>query len=384
MDTVAWLEKLIAFDTVSRNSNLALIEYVADYLVSAGLSPWLTKNADGNKANLFVTLPGKNGQTNGGMVLSGHTDVVPTDGQDWYSNPFSAQIRGGCVYGRGSCDMKGFIACVLAAVPFFQAANQREPIHIALSYDEEVGCLGAPLMLAELQKRGLNPQYCIVGEPTSMRMITAHKGIHTFCCRVRGKSAHSSLTPQGVNAIEYAAKLIVYINQLAEQLQQRMDTDAAFDVPFATLSTGVIRGGTAVNIIPNECEFEFDYRNLPHMSVEEVLMPIRRYIDEVLNPTMRLADAQCGIELVGRESVPALNGSDNERLHALIKQLLDDKQQAKAAYATEGGQFQAAGIQTVICGPGDIRQAHKANEYVTLAQLMRCDRFLRGLVGGLN
>lgn len=378
--TLDWLKTLIAFDTTSRNSNLALIHHVADALDGCGLSPWLTHNADNSKANLFVTLPAADGSTAGGLVLSGHTDVVPVDGQRWHSDPFAAEIRDGRLYGRGSCDMKGFIAAVLAAVPAMMAARLHRPLHIALSYDEEVGCLGAPVMLEELQRRGLKPQQCVVGEPTSMRMVVAHKGIHTFRCRVHGKSAHSSLTPQGVNAIEYAAQLIVFIKQLAATLQQRHDADAAFDVPFSTLSTGRIRGGSAVNIIPDCCEFEFDYRNLPHMRPVDIIDPIRHHIDAVLLPQMRAVAAESRIDLQPLHSVPALDGGDNADLHALIAALVADGARHKVAYATEGGQFQNAGIPTVVCGPGSIEQAHKADEFVALTQLARCDRFVHALI----
>ena len=380
MDTINWLKTLIGFDTTSRSSNLQLIHHIADYLCQAGLDPWLAHNDIGNKANLFVTIPAADGSVHDGIVFSGHTDVVPVDGQSWSSEPFVAHIHEGRLYGRGSCDMKGFIAAVLAALPQMQSAALKKPLHIALSYDEEIGCLGAPVMLAELARRGLNPQHCIVGEPTNMRMVVAHKGIHTFCCEVHGKSAHSSLTPQGVNAIEYAAKLIVYINQLAGELQQRADLDQAFDVPFSTLSTGVIQGGTALNIIPNHCAFEFDYRNLPHMSPADVAEPIRAYIRNVLEPAMQATDPHCHIDFFQRENVPALDGADNALLQALIAQLVDNSQLSKVAYATEGGQFQAAGIHTIICGPGSINQAHKADEYIELAQLARCDHFLSELI----
>ena len=380
MDTVAWLRQLISFDTTSRTSNLSLINYVADYLQQQGLSPWLVQNGDGNKANLFVTIPAIDGSTDGGIVLSGHTDVVPIDGQNWKSDPFVADIRDNCVYGRGSSDMKGFIACVLAAVPQMQIAKLKKPLHIALSYDEEVGCLGAPLLLAELAKRHLQPQYCIVGEPTSMQMVIAHKGINTFCCEVHGRNAHSSLTPQGVNAIEYAAKLIVFINQLAQQLQQRADLDHAFDVPFATVSTGLIQGGTAINIVPEYCAFEFDYRNLPHMTVAELIEHIQRYIDAELLPVMHTIAPEAIINLTQKVQVPALNDVDNQPLHELVMHLVDSKQRDKVAYATEGGQFQNSGINTVVCGPGSIAVAHKANEYIELEQLVRCDQFLRKLI----
>lgn len=380
MNTINRLSRLIAFDTTSRHSNLALIHDCADYLESLGLKPWLSHNADQSKANLFATIAAANGSTEGGLILSGHTDVVPTDGQTWQSDPYRADIREGRLYGRGSADMKGFIAAVLAAAPAMVQAELKRPLHIALSYDEEIGCLGAPVMIAELQKRGLTPEHCIVGEPTSMRMVVAHKGIHTFRCAVHGKAAHSSLTPQGVNAIEYAAKLIVFINELAGRLKARYDTDPDYDVPFSTLSVNTIAGGIAGNIVPQLCEFEFDYRNLPHMSPADITAPIEAHIREVLQPQMQAVDAACRIDMRHGENVPAMPEAEAALLHDLITQLVEDSSRLKVAYATEGGQFQQAGIATVICGPGNIEQAHKADEFVELAQLARCDAFLHKLI----
>ena len=380
MNTINRLSRLIAFDTTSRHSNLALIHDCADYLESLGLKPWLSHNADQSKANLFATIAAANGSTEGGLILSGHTDVVPTDGQTWQSDPYRADIREGRLYGRGSADMKGFIAAVLAAAPAMVQAELKRPLHIALSYDEEIGCLGAPVMIAELQKRGLTPEHCIVGEPTSMRMVVAHKGIHTFRCAVHGKAAHSSLTPQGVNAIEYAAKLIVFINELAGRLKARYDTDPDYDVPFSTLSVNTIAGGIAGNIVPQLCEFEFDYRNLPHMSPADITAPIEAHIREVLQPQMQAVDAACRIDMRHGENVPAMPEAEAALLHDLITQLVEDSSRPKVAYATEGGQFQQAGIATVICGPGNIEQAHKADEFVELSQLARCDAFLHKLI----
>ena len=380
MNTINRLSRLIAFDTTSRHSNLALIHDCADYLESLGLKPWLSHNADQSKANLFATIAAADGNTEGGLILSGHTDVVPTDGQAWQSDPYRADIREGRLYGRGSADMKGFIAAVLAAAPAMVQAGLKRPLHIALSYDEEIGCLGAPVMIAELQKRGLTPEHCIVGEPTSMRMVVAHKGIHTFRCAVHGKAAHSSLTPQGVNAIEYAAKLIVFINELAGRLKARHDTDPDYDVPFSTLSVNTIAGGIAGNIVPQLCEFEFDYRNLPHMSPADITAPIEAHIREVLQPQMQAVDAACRIDMRHGENVPAMPEAEAALLHDLITQLVEDSSRLKVAYATEGGQFQQAGIATVICGPGNIEQAHKADEFVELAQLARCDAFLHKLI----
>ena len=380
MNTINRLSRLIAFDTTSRHSNLALIHDCADYLESLGLKPWLAHNGGQTEANLFATIPAANGSTEGGLILSGHTDVVPTDGQTWQSDPYRADIREGRLYGRGSADMKGFIAAVLAAAPAMVQAGLKRPLHIALSYDEEIGCLGAPVMIAELQKRGLTPEHCIVGEPTSMRMVVAHKGIHTFRCAVHGKAAHSSLTPQGVNAIEYAAKLIVFITELAGRLKARHDTDPDYDVPFSTLSVNTIAGGIAGNIVPQLCEFEFDYRNLPHMSPADITAPIEAHIREVLQPQMQAVDAACRIDMRHGENVPAMPEAEAALLHDLITQLVQDSSRLKVAYATEGGQFQQAGIATVICGPGNIEQAHKADEFVELSQLARCDAFLHKLI----
>ena len=388
--SVDWLTKLIGFNTVSRHSNLELIDYVADYCRILQLEPRLTFNAKQTKANLFVTVPatvtGKPVVT-GGFVLSGHTDVVPVEGQAWDTDPFVATIQGDKLYGRGSCDMKGFLACALTLLPQVVAASQAgqlsKPIHLALSFDEEVGCLGAPLMIEDLKALGIQPEYCIVGEPTMMRMVTAHKGIQVYRCRVHGKSAHSSLTPQGVNAISYASRIIGFIDELAASLRERNDVgfeqDNAFDVPYSTLSVGTIRGGTATNIVPNLCEFTFDYRNLPHMDDSAILQPIQDFIASLL-PAMHAVSADTGIELVRQENVPAMNDKDSQALQVLIENLVDDKFRHKVAYATEGGQFTNAGIATVICGPGDIMQAHRANEFVSLEQLAKCDQFLQQIL----
>ena len=380
-----WLTRLIAFDTVSRHSNLALIKEVQAYCEQLGLSVDLTFNEQQNKANLFVTVPaGKDSNSiDNGLVLSGHTDVVPVDGQDWTSDPFIATIRGDKLYGRGSCDMKGFIACALTLLPkavkLSQAGQLSRPLHLALSFDEEVGCLGAPLILADLAQRGITPDYCIVGEPTNMTMVVAHKGIAVYRCRVHGKSAHSSLTHQGVNAISYASRLVGYVDDLACEISHRDDNDALFDVPYSTLSVGTIKGGTATNIVPNLCEFTFDYRNLPHMTQEDVIAPIQAKVAE-LTARMQARAPETGIELMQEESVPAMTDNDSAELQQLIASLVDDDKRHKVAYATEGGQFTNAGIPTIICGPGSIEQAHKVDEYVEISEIERCDTFLQRLL----
>ena len=250
MNTREWLEKLVSFDTTSRNSNLQLIEFVRDALVREGVTVELMHSPEGNKANLFATLPATDGSTQGGIVLSGHTDVVPVDGQQWDTNPFAVTERDGRLYARGSCDMKGFIAAGLALVPDFLGMQRNKPIHFALSYDEEVGCAGAPFMLDELKLRGVNFDGCVVGEPTSMQVVVAHKGINVYRCRVHGKAAHSSLTPKGSNAIEYAARLICRIRDIADHFKEHGPYDEFFDVPFTTMTTNQIQGGIAVNTIP--------------------------------------------------------------------------------------------------------------------------------------
>ncbi|MGO2386947.1 MAG: acetylornithine deacetylase [Psychrobacter sp.] len=380
-----WLTRLIAFDTVSRDSNLALINDVKSYCEQLGLTVDLTFNEAKTKANLFVTVPaGENADIiNNGLVLSGHTDVVPVDGQAWSSDPFTATIRGDKLYGRGACDMKGFIACALTVLPqAVQLSNNgqlRRPLHLALSFDEEVGCLGAPLILADLKARGITPDYCIVGEPTNMAMVVAHKGIAVYRCRVHGKSAHSSLTAQGVNAISYASRLVNYVDDLAQELSVRDDGDALFDVPYSTISIGTIQGGTATNIVPNLCEFTFDYRNLPHMTQDDILVPIQAKVAE-LNAQMQARSPETGIELIQSVGVPAMTDSDSDELQSLIAALTGDNERHKVAYATEGGQFTNAGIPTIICGPGSIEQAHKADEYVALSEIERCDAFLEKLL----
>ncbi len=384
-DSIDWLTRLIAFDTVSRHSNLALIDDVKVYCEQLGLTVDLTFNDAKNKANLFVTVPaGKDAdEVNHGLVLSGHTDVVPIDGQDWTSEPFTATIRGDKLYGRGACDMKGFIACALTLLPqavkLSNAGQLRRPLHLALSFDEEVGCLGAPLILADLRARGITPDYCIVGEPTNMAMVVAHKGIAVYRCRVHGKSAHSSLTAQGVNAISYASQMVGFVDELARKLSVREDNDTVFDVPYSTLSVGTIQGGTATNIVPNLCEFTFDYRNLPHMTQADIVEPIQAKVAE-LTAQMQARAADTGIELMQIEAVPAMTDSDSAELQSLIVALTGDDERHKVAYATEGGQFTNSGIPTIICGPGSIEQAHKANEFVELNEIERCDSFLQRLL----
>jgi acetylornithine deacetylase len=384
LDARHWLQTLVSFDTTSRNSNLALIETVRDALLAQGLQPQLISAPQGGKANLFVTLPAQDGATQGGIVLSGHTDVVPVDGQDWQSDPFVLSERDGRLYGRGSADMKGFIAAALALVPEFLQQARRQPLHLALSYDEEVGCIGAPHMLAELQRRGQRVDGCVVGEPTGMQVVVAHKGINLFRCQVHGKAAHSSLTPQGCNAIEYAARLICHIRDLADKQQAEGPYDTFFDVPYSTLTTNQISGGIAVNTIPEHCEFAYEFRNLPGLAPAALQAQIEDYVHSVLLPRMRAQWAEARIDIEIGAAAPALQAAEQAAITQLVRALCADHATRKVAYGTEAGLFQQAGIPTVVCGPGHIEQAHKPNEYVAIAQLEACSQFLRRLALSLQ
>jgi len=370
------LEALIGFDTVSRNSNLGLIEWVRDYLKRLGVDARLSYDPTKNKANLFATL-GKSREQ--GLVLCGHTDVVPVDGQPWDTDPFKAVAREGRLYGRGSADMKGFIACTLAAAPLFLEAPLKRPIHLAYTYDEEVGCLGAPVLLRDLQAAGIRPTGCIVGEPTGMQVMIGHKGHRRYGCRVQGLEAHSSLAPSGVNAIEYAARLIARLREIARELRERGPRDESFSVPYFTMSTGTIRGGTAANIVPRECEFHFDLRYLPGADADAPVERLRRYAARTLIPEMRRGSAEADIRIEMEEDAPALSTASDDRLTYLGTKLAGSSRLGRVPFATDGGHFHRAGIPTIVVGPGSIEQAHKPNEYVSIGQLAQCDRFLANL-----
>jgi acetylornithine deacetylase len=372
----AMIERLIAFRTVSRDSNLGLIEWVRDYLNSLGATTRLTYDATGQKANLFATL---GDSPKPGLILSGHTDVVPVDGQNWDTEPFAPVEKDGKLYARGSADMKGFIGIVLAQAPkFVDALNHRRldaPLHYALSYDEEVGCLGVRGLIRDLEENDIRPAGCVVGEPTSMQPIIAHKGTHRFRCAVHGREAHSSYVTHGVNAIEYAARLIVYIRQIAERLAQIEQRDYGFTVPYSTLSTGLIRGGIAANVVPKDCEFQFDMRTLPQASPDALYREIRTYA-EALAREMKAIDPDSGIDLVWASQTVGLAAAETDAIVRWAMQLSQNSSVGKVSYGTEAGLFQKMGVPTVICGPGDIAEAHRPNEFVALDQLAQCEAFM--------
>jgi acetylornithine deacetylase len=376
----AMIDRLIGFPTVSRDSNLDLIEWVRDYLQSHGAKIRLTQDATGKKANLFATL---GDSPKPGLILSGHTDVVPVDGQNWDSDPFRVTERDGKLFARGSADMKGFIGIILAQAPKFVAAlnsNRLDaPLHYALSYDEEVGCLGVRGLIRDLEDNGIRPAGCVVGEPTSMQPIIAHKGTHRFRCAVHGREAHSSYVTRGVNAIEYAARLVVYIRQIADRLAQIEKRDYGFTVPYSTLSTGLIRGGIAANVVPKDCEFHFDMRTLPQASPDALYQEIRTYA-EVLAREMQAIDPQSGIDLVWASQTAGLAASETDAIVQWAMQLSNNSTVGKVSYGTEAGLFQKMGVPTVICGPGDIAEAHRPNEFVALEQLAQCEAFMNRIL----
>jgi acetylornithine deacetylase len=372
----AMIERLIGFKTVSRDSNLGLIEWVRDYLQGLGASTRLTYDAARNKANLFATLGDSNRP---GLILSGHTDVVPVDGQNWDTDPFVATERDGKLYARGSADMKGFIGIILTQAPKFLAAlNQNRldaPLHYALSYDEEVGCLGVRGLIRDLEENGIRPAGCVVGEPTSMQPIIAHKGTHRFRCAVHGREAHSSYVTHGVNAIEYAARLVVFIREIAERLARLERRDYGFTVPYTTLSTGLIQGGIAANVVPKDCVFQFDMRTLPNASPDALFQEIRTYA-QTLAAEMRAIDANSGIDLQWTSQTVGLAAEETDAIVQWALRLSNHTTVGKVSYGTEAGLFQKMGVPTVICGPGDIAEAHRPNEFVSLDQLAQCERFM--------
>jgi acetylornithine deacetylase len=378
--SLPWIERLVAIDTVSRNSNLGLIETVRDYLEGEGFQSRLTHDAAGGKANLFASLPAVDGSVTGGIVLSGHTDVVPVDGQDWSSDPFKAEIRGDKLYGRGSADMKGFIGAALTAVPQMKAQALRAPIHFALSYDEELGCAGAPAMIDDLKARGFAPEGCIVGEPTGMQVVSAHKGAGCWRCRVVGRAAHSSLPQIGVNAIAYAAEMIRWIEAEAERFRTEGPFDDAYDTPYCTAQVGTISGGAATNIVPALCEFAVDHRTLPQVDPESLRIGLQAFAESELLPKMRVVAPEAAITFEKVAGFPGLMPDHDSEVARLARRLTGDNAVRKVAFGAEAGLFQQIGVPSVLCGPGHIAQAHKPDEFVELSQLVACETFLAGVI----
>ncbi|HYJ59757.1 MAG TPA: acetylornithine deacetylase [Methyloceanibacter sp.] len=374
------LATLVGFDTTSAKSNLPLIAFVEDYLNAHGIPSTRVLSSDGDKADLFATI-GPAGQ--GGVGLSGHSDCVPVEGQRWISDPFTLTLRDGRLYGRGACDMKGFLACVLGAVPLFKSRQLNEPIHIIISYDEEVGCTGVRPLLARLGRELPRPRAVIVGEPTFMRVIDAHKRIDSYRTRVTGREAHSSMPELGANAIAAAAELILELERLGADIAARQN-DPRFEPPYSTVSVGTVKGGTAPNIVPKHCEFQWHVRSLPSAPPAEVPCDLAAYAATTVLPRLRRATEEAAIDTATQGSVPAFVAAPGSAAVALALQLTGEDETHAVPYTTEAGLFELAGCPAVICGPGNIAQAHAADEYVSLDQLEACTAFLEGLADRLS
>ena len=369
------LARLVAFDTTSHKSNLDLIAFVEDYLGQHGVSSTRIPAPEGGKACLFATI---GPQDIGGVALSGHTDVVPVDGQAWYSDPFALRTADDRYYGRGTADMKGFLACVLASVPDYNKRPLKTPIHIAFSYDEEIGCLGVRPMIAEFGKSLPLPRLTIVGEPTSMLVVDAHKGPVRWNVEVTGRAAHSSMAHIGVNAIRYAARLIAELERIEAELKISAHNDR-FEPPHATLQVTKIDGGTATNIVPVTCRFGFDVRSVPGLDVDAIERRIKAYAETVCLPEMRLIAPESEITIVRANNVPPFGVSSESEVVALALKLAGQNKTYAVSYATEAGLFQQAGSEAIVCGPGDIAQAHTANEWIAISEIGKCMQFLRRL-----
>ena len=372
---LAMARSLVGMNTVSRNSNLALIHFIRDELARHGVSSTLTFDDGGGKANLFATVgEGKPA----GVIVSGHTDTVPWDGQDWSLDPLGADVKDGRLYGRGSADMKGFIGLAVAQVPAWLAADLPFAVHLAFSYDEEVGGFGARRLIADMRDRGVSPLACIVGEPTGMVPALAHKGVYRWRCCVKGKAAHSSLTPQSVNAIQVGARVVGKLTDMAERWRDGQARYDGFDVPYSTGSVGVIEGGIADNVVPEDCRFNYEFRNLPGSDAAAMQGEVLVFA-AALEPAMRAVAPEAGIRFEAICEMPAFLARADDVAVLLAQRLAAAEGTTLVAFGTEAGLFQRAGVPTVVCGPGHIAQAHQADEYVSLAQLAEAERFLQAL-----
>lgn len=378
MEKVEILKKLISVDTTSYKSNLELIRFIENYLKQYNIVCSLTYDETNEKANILATIPDSNGNKIGGLLLSGHTDVVPVTNQKWDTDPFTPTIINDKIYGRGSSDMKGFIAVVLSLVPELTTQKLKKPIHFSFSYDEEIGCTGIVKIVNDIRQKDLKPEACVVGEPSSMQVISGHKGVNIFNCQITGREAHSSLTPRGTNAIEYAAMIICKIRELANSLKVIRNED--YDVPFSTLSTNMIGGGIAQNIIPSMCEFVFELRNLPENKADLILTPLFDYINNEILSIMQKEYPDAAIQITNLSATPGLHKNSSTPFQEMLYSLCRDHAIHKVAYATEAGIINNSGIDTIVCGPGSIEQAHKPNEFIEIAQLDLCEQFLRKLI----
>ncbi|MES1197518.1 MAG: acetylornithine deacetylase [Pseudomonadota bacterium] len=379
--TLKILERLIAFDTTSRNSNLELIEWVEAFLSARGIASYRVPNADGAKANLYALIGPR---VEGGVVLSGHTDVVPVDGQPWTSDPWTLTERGTKLYGRGVADMKSFPAIALAHLDAMLAAPLKRPLILALSYDEEVGCLGAPSMIAELRAGAVpQPSAVIVGEPTDMKVVSGHKGIRGFIVEVEGREAHSSQVDQGVSAVMEALKLMALVAEMGREARAAADPASPFSPPGATMTIGRVNGGTAMNILARRCEFMWDLRWPPEVDPDVYERRFREAAAK-LDAEIKARAPEAFVRVTRRSSNPPLRPDRESEAEVLARALTGDNEMYAASYAAEAGQFQEAGMATVLCGPGSILQAHQPDEWIEKEQIVLGVRFMRNLIAKLS
>jgi len=372
------LARLVAFDTVSHKTNLPLLDWVEEYLAGHGVSASRVYDETGEKANLIATI-GPAGEP--GIILSGHVDVVPVEGQPWSTDPFVATVQGDRIYGRGTSDMKGFCACALAAVPQMAAADLATPLHIVLSYDEEVGCIGVRGAIEAIRDWPVPPRACIVGEPTMMQVVLGHKSKRSIRVTVRGKTGHSSLAPDFVNAVEYAARLTVFISDIGRELATDGAVDPLYDIGHSTAHVGLLHGGTQLNIVPDEAIFDFEFRTISEDDADALVQRVYDHAREVLEPLMQAVDPDTGIDFAISSEVDGLDTAADAEVTVFAKALAQRNDHAKVAFGTEGGLFQTmAGIPTVVIGPGDIERAHKADEYITRAELAAGNAFITRLI----
>ncbi len=392
-----WIEKLVSLPTIAETYNLELIQLVAAEFEKYGFEPHLTYSDDAQRANLFVTVPAADGSQQGGLVISGHTDVVPVEGQPWDTDPFTPTVKDGKIFGRGVADMKSYLAVALWLLPEIARAQLTKPLHFAFTYDEEIGCVGAPRMLEDLKKRGIKPDFAIIGEPSSMYPIAAHKGAHRGRATFTGVVKHGSLAPHGVNAVAAAGKFIAFIEDLADSWLEKGPFDEGFVTPTSTAGANFVRGGLQYNIVGETAVVEYDFRTIPATTTDEVVKLVEQKLFEDLLPELR-AKAERAEHLSGAEpgslqekvgithellaAVPALDTAKDDAVLALGAQLVDrpevlSSDLVKVTYGTEAGQFQRAGIDAIVCGPGDIAQAHGANEWVEISQIEECERFMQ-------
>ncbi len=371
-ETLKILSDLIKFQTVSGTSNVKLIEYCEKKLAQFGATSFKTFDEAKKRVNLFSTISGKKKLNGGGIILSGHTDVVPASAKEWASDPFVATQKDNKIYGRGSCDMKGFIACSLALAPYFASQNLKKPIHFSFTYDEETACQGAPIMIKELKKRNINCSICIVGEPTSMKAIQAHKGCYEYSTHFTGLAGHGSAPDKGVNAVEYATRFINKLMELREELKKREPKNSIFNPPYTTLQIGRIKGGLARNVIADQCVVDWELRPVVPEDGEFVNKKIDTYINDVLLPEMKKVYSKADIkkEVIGE--IIGFNKEEKSEAINLVCNLTGDNSRDVVSFGTEAGLFQEIGISTVVCGPGSIEQAHKIDEYVSFDQLKKC------------